>query len=135
MLSSRLTSFRRRSSTVANSHDTFIVYKGEANYPSKFIHFRGKNAIRGATPTISGTAEVGKSLTARVGSWSPKGVKLSYQWLRDGVVIKGAKSTSYRLVKADAGHKLSISVTGTHKGKLPRTTSSAQTDAVSAGTI
>lgn len=113
----------------------FIVNKGESNYPTKFIHFAGKDAIRGATPTISGTPAVGKTLTATIGTWNPKGVKLSYQWLRDGVVIKGATGTAYRLVTADAGHKLSISVTGTYKGKLPRTTSSLQTDEVSAGTI
>ena len=30
----------------------FTVTKGEHNYPTKFIHFQGKDAIRGATPTI-----------------------------------------------------------------------------------
>jgi surface antigen len=113
----------------------FTVTKGERNYPTRFIHFRGKNAITGTTPTISGDLEVGKTLTAKIGTWSPKDVKLRYQWLRDGVVIKNATGTTYRLVKADAGHKMSISVTGTHKGKLPRTTSSLQTREVSAGTI
>jgi surface antigen len=113
----------------------FIAYKGERSYPTKFIHFQGKNAIRGTTPTVSGEPEVGQTLKATVGTWSPSGVKLTYQWLRDGVVIKGATSKYYRLVRADAGHRISISVTGTYAGKLPRTTSSLQTDAVSAGTI
>jgi surface antigen len=113
----------------------YLVYKGERNYPTKFIHFQGKNAIRGATPSVSGKPEVGQTLKAAVGTWSPSGVKLSYQWLRDGVVIRGATGKYYRLVKADAGRRISISVTGTYAGKLPRTTSSLQTDAVSAGTI
>jgi surface antigen len=113
----------------------FIVYKGERNYPTKFIHFQGKDAIRGDTPTIAGDLVVGETLKSTVGTWSPSGTKLSYQWLRDGVVIKGATGKYYSLTTADAGHRMSISVTGTYSGKPPRTTSSLQTDVVSAGTI
>jgi surface antigen len=113
----------------------YIAYKGERNYPTKFIHFAGKNAIRGATPTVTGTPLVGQVLRANVGVWSPKGVRLTYRWLRNGVVIPAATGTAYRLTRDDAGKNISVSVTGTYPGKLPRTASSLATSPVSAGTI
>ncbi|MEA5117979.1 MAG: NosD domain-containing protein, partial [Propionicimonas sp.] len=35
-----------------------------------------------AKPAISGTAKVGKTLTAKPGTWKPSGVTFSYQWYR-----------------------------------------------------
>jgi len=113
----------------------YIAYKGERNYPTKFIHFAGKNAIRGATPTVTGTPLVGQVLRADAGAWSPKGVKLTYRWLRNGVVIPGANGTWHRLTRADAGKNIAVSITGTYPGKLSRTASSMATAPVSAGTI
>jgi hypothetical protein len=79
-------------------------------------------------PTVSGTAKVGKKLTAKPGAWKPKGVKLSYQWLRGGKSIKGAKKSTYKVAKADVGKKLSVKVTGKKSGyKTVSKTSSAKT--------
>ncbi|MBO1902835.1 hypothetical protein J4H92_12855 [Leucobacter weissii] len=74
--------------------------------------------IAGAKPTISGTARVGSTLTARATGWTPTGVKLSYQWLRGGKAISGsaAKKASYKLVAADAKKRISVRVTGTLTG-------------------
>ena len=95
----------------------------------------GKNAIRGATPTVTGTLLVGQLLRANAGVWSPTGTKLTYRWLRNGVVIPGATATTYRLTRADAGKNITVSITGTYPGKLARTASSMATAPVSAGTI
>jgi len=113
----------------------YIAYKGERNYPTRFIHFAGKNTIRGATPTVTGTPLVGQLLRANAGVWSPKGVKLTHRWLRNGVVISGATGKTYRLTRDDAGTRISVSVTGTYPGKLSRTAASMATAPVSAGTI
>jgi len=72
--------------------------------------------MTGATPKITGTAAVGKVLTAVPGTWSPSSTKLSYQWLRAGVAISGATSSTYTLVAADAGKAISVKVTGTLSG-------------------
>ncbi|WP_062465088.1 hypothetical protein [Demequina soli] len=61
-------------------------------------------------PTIEGTAQAGKTLTARVGTIYPGNVRASYQWLRNGVVISGATHQSYAVVNRDAGKKLSVKV-------------------------
>lgn len=69
-------------------------------------------------PSITGAARVGQVLTARPGTWSPQGVTLRYQWLRNGKAIKGAKSSTYRLVSADRGRRIAVRVTGSKAGYL-----------------
>ena len=68
-----------------------------------------------AKPTISGTAQVGKTLSAKPGSWTA-GTSFGYQWLRAGKAIKGATKAAYQLVAADAGQKVSVRVTGSKSG-------------------
>jgi hypothetical protein len=68
------------------------------------------------TPTISGTKRKGRTLTANYGTWT-SGTSISKQWLRDGVVITGAKSKTYVLKTADVGHKISIRLVATKSGK------------------
>ena len=67
-------------------------------------------------PSISGSAEVGQTLTATPGSWSPAPVDLAYQWLRDGSPISGATSSTYTLAAADTGRDISVRVTGSKTG-------------------
>ncbi len=62
-------------------------------------------------PLLSGTYMVGNSIVAQPGSWD-LGVALTYQWLRDGSAINGAIDASYILQPADAGHQVSVRVTG-----------------------
>ena len=63
-------------------------------------------------PTISGTLKTDSTLTAKPGTWSPAPVTLKYQWQRNGKDIAGAAKTTYKLVKADEGTKITVKVTG-----------------------
>jgi hypothetical protein len=67
-------------------------------------------------PTISGVRRVGHVLTATTGTWTPTVVKLAFRWKRNGVGIWGAASKTYTLVKADAGTKITVVVTGSKSG-------------------
>jgi hypothetical protein len=67
---------------------------------------------------MSGTAQVGSTLTAKTGAWD-SGVTLTYQWLRNGVAISGATSLNYVLVAADEGKLIAIKVTGSKAGVPP----------------
>jgi hypothetical protein len=47
-------------------------------------------------PTILGTAQVGQTLTAATGSWTPAtGLTFTYHWLVGGRVVYGATSSTY----------------------------------------
>ncbi|GAA2249617.1 hypothetical protein N1031_19725 [Herbiconiux moechotypicola] len=76
------------------------------------------------TPTISGTAKVGSTLTAKPGTWNPSPT-LSYQWLRGGKPISGATKPTYTATASDAGAKLTVSVTGKKSGYTTSTKTSA----------
>lgn len=82
-----------------------------------------------SVPTIRGTAVVGSRLTARPNSWT-RGTRFSYRWLRDGVAIRGATRSSYRLTSADAGKQITVRVTGRRSGYATATMTSAPTPLV-----
>ena len=79
-------------------------------------------------PKVSGTARLGKTLKATV--TAPAGASLDYQWLRGGKPVKGATSRTYRLTKKDRGKKLSVRVTATRAGYLPRSATSQKTSKI-----
>ena len=82
------------------------------------------------TPTISGTAVVGRTLTAKPGAWD-SGVALRYKWYRSGAAISGATSASYSLVAADYGKSMTVTVTGAKNGFKTHSKTSVATAKVS----
>lgn len=60
-------------------------------------------------PSVSGTAKVGKKLTAKVGSWA-SGATVKYQWYRGSSKISGATKKTYTLSKKDKGKKIKVRV-------------------------
>lgn len=94
-----------------------------------------KGLLVGATPTISGAGQVGSTLTANTGSWSPSPVTLGYQWYRAGVAIAGANVGTYTLAAADAGRTITVGVTGSKGGYSTVTKNSAPTAAIAPGSF
>ena len=95
---------------------------------------RPNSTARGA-PTISGTAQVGQTLTASTSGISDSdgltNAAFSYQWLSDDAEINGATASSYTLVTADAGKAIKVMVSFTDDaGNDEELTSSAVTGAV-----
>ena len=64
------------------------------------------------SPVVTGSRNVYETLTASVPEWSPGGVVLSYQWLRNGAAIAGQTEQTYELTLADLGKKVDVRVTG-----------------------
>jgi len=82
-------------------------------------------------PTISGTAQVGQTLTAATnGTWTNSPSSYTYQWNDGGVPIGGATANTYVPVSGDIGDLISVSVTAINGlgPSLPAT--SAATSAV-----
>lgn len=73
-------------------------------------------------PSISGTANVGRTLTGNDGTIS-NGTVSSRQWLRDGVAIGGATASTYVLVDADNGTTTTYRPTATGAGGSASATS------------
>lgn len=88
-----------------------------------------EGTLAAATPKISGTPTFGQTLTATVGTWTPK-PNFKYEWLRDGKAISGATKTSYKLVAADIGKVITFRVTGTLDGYENKSATSSGTKAV-----
>jgi hypothetical protein len=89
-------------------------------------------------PTISGTAKEGETLTASSGSWSGTNpITFTYRWQRcnsGGGSCSNISATSqtYKLVHADAGNTMRVSVTATNSDGSANAVSSA-TGVVAAG--
>lgn len=75
--------------------------------------FTVSQAMKSSKPTVSPTTGVkqGTTLTARAGTWTP-GVNLTYQWRRNGAAIAGATKSTYKVAPADAGARVTVTVTG-----------------------
>jgi hypothetical protein len=75
-------------------------------------------------PRVSGTEEVGETLSVTTGSWSGYGItEFTYQWTRDGVDISGADLSTYVLVDADDGAAIRCVVTATNSAGSTSATS------------
>ena len=75
------------------------------------------NSPATGAPSISGTAQVGETLTASTSGIQDgdgrTGAVFSYQWLADGAVIAGANSSTYTLTSDDEGRTIRVRVTFT----------------------
>jgi len=74
-----------------------------------------------AMPTISGSPQIGQTLTVSTGTWNGPGtITYSFAWLRcdatggSCTAISGATQKSYTLTSADVGHSLRAKVTATN---------------------
>ena len=87
-------------------------------------------------PTITGTAQVGDTLTAvTTGIEDADGldnVAFSYQWLAADAEINGATASTYTLVAADAGKAIKVQVSFTDDAGNDEELNSAATAAVAA---
>ena len=89
-------------------------------------------------PTISGTAEVGKTLTVETSAIADadgmSGAVFTYQWLADDAEITGATGDSYTPVAADQGKTIQVKVSFRDDKSNPETLTSVATAAVAAET-
>ncbi|WP_051218385.1 hypothetical protein [Nocardioides insulae] len=74
-----------------------------------------KQRLTVGRPAYTGAVKVGGTLSARTGAWT-KGTTFSYQWKRNGASIRGAVKRTYTATPADAGRRLTVTVTGRKAG-------------------
>ena len=87
-------------------------------------------------PTISGTPQVGETLTAETANIADQdgltGVSYRYQWIAGGTDIDGATGSSYELTSSEQGQTIQVRVTFTDDRDNEETLSSAATAVVAA---
>ena len=97
------------------------------------------NRAATGAPAITGTPEVGETLTASISAIMdedgvPAAAQFAYQWISDDgtddIDIDGATDSTYTLVQADAGKSIKVRVSFTDNAKFPESLTSAATTAV-----
>lgn len=87
-------------------------------------------------PSISGTAQVGSTLTASAGTWNGYPAPTpTYQWNANGVAIGGATASTYTPVSGDIGKTITVTVTETNSSGSASATSAATSAVIAGGTI
>ena len=103
-----------KGSGFASAESSFVLKVVEATpEPTTPKKFTGVAEPSIAVPKAG--AKVGQKLTVKLRASSPV-VTPTLQWLRDGRPIAAATGKSYTLVKADAGHKVSVRATWAKSG-------------------
>ena len=124
--------------TAGNDVDTFTT--GMDGVPAVTNNSTVNTPATGA-PTITGTAQVGQTLTAGTTAIMDANgltnVSYTYQWIRVATDntetnISGATASAYTLVAADLGTTIKVTVSFTDDASNPETLTSAATAAVSA---
>jgi hypothetical protein len=93
------------------SYSSAALQQTRPTYPPQPFATKAKPKIGHRGPVVPGRA-----LTASKGSFAPRPTAYRYQWLRDKKVLKGAKKATYRVRKADRGHRLQVRVTALRQG-------------------
>ena len=92
------------------------------------------NSPASGVPTISGTAQVGETLTASTSGIADadglRNVAYGYQWLAADAEIAGATSSSYTLAEADKGKTIRVKVSFTDDAENQESLTSAPTETV-----
>ena len=98
-----------------------------------------ENSLATGAPAISGTAQVGETLTANTSGVADadglSNVQYEYQWLADDADISGATNATYTLVADDEGKAVTVQVSFTDDAGNEETLTSTATDAVSAAPV
>ena len=96
-----------------------------------------ENSPAKGAPNISGTAQVGQTLTASTSGISDAdgldGITYSYQWLADDTEFDGATSSTYTAQSSDNGKVIKVRVSLTDDGENEESLTSEATSAVVMG--
>ena len=116
----------------------FFGFVGEASDPVevRMPQVESDNNPATGAPTISGTVQVGETLTADTSDIADadglSGVSYSYQWLADDADISGATGSTYTIVAGDQGKAIKVLVSFTDNGGNAESLTSAATPTVEA---
>ena len=108
------------------------VYTEVYNYRSWIASYLTSSFVTTPTPTISGSAIAGQTLSATAGTWSPLPDSYTYRWTVGGTNVAGSAGAgaTYVVQAADAGKTVRVKVTANKSGYSSTTKTSAATATV-----
>ena len=126
----KATAYKQDGDVLGTLQVSFTVTAGQPAQQQKVVP---NNSATGA-PTISGTAQVGQTLTAdTTGIADADGltnVSYSYQWMADDANIPGATDPTYTLTEDDEGKAIKVTVNFTDDAHNEESLTSAETGEV-----
>jgi hypothetical protein len=94
------------------------------------------NVVGGSTPAISGSAQLGRTLTGSGAQFDSNPGTFNYQWLRCNalgcVLIPGETGLTYTPTSADIGDSIAFAESASNSGGTSATVQSARTDTITA---
>lgn len=88
----------------------------------------GTPPVNTVLPAISGTVNIGYTLTSSTGTWTGTApIAYTYVWKRAGVAIGGATNSTYVLTETDSGQAITVTVTATNVAGNASATSASVT--------
>ncbi|WP_138759436.1 hypothetical protein [Modestobacter altitudinis] len=115
--------------TIFGSKKGFNSASATAVAPTSVV---AQGSLVSSAPAITGTAVVGKTLTATPGTTTPVQDSYTYQWYAGNAAITGATGSTFVPTADQVGKKLTVDVTAVKTGYASRTQPSAETLPVSA---
>ena len=123
-----------RSTTDCSAQGAICTGEGRKLSGGLQLAVAGPNTPATGAPTISGTAQVGETLTANTSSISDAdgmtNAAFTYQWVADADEINGAIASSYTLADDDEGKAITVRVRFTDDRGNEETLTSTATEAV-----
>ena len=116
--------------------DTSVDDSGGGNTGNDYTGGDNTNSPATGAPTIGGTPQVGRTLTADTSAIADEDglddVSYGYQWLAGGSDISGATGSTHTLTASEQGKTVQVRVTLTDDANHVETRTSAETTAVAA---
>lgn len=113
--------------TIAVNSATGVAYVASGQSSSGVVYTVADIPLKLATttPKIVGHPKVNGVLSVTTGKWTT-GTAFAYQWKVNGIAVTGnGTGTSYTVLPADVGKRITVSVTGSQTGYATRTVTSA----------
>lgn len=138
-LSGATTSMLSMTASMLGKQISVTVTATHAEYATKSVTSAARTVAPGTftapVPKISGTAKVGKTLTASRGTWSPTPSTVTYIWKAGSTVLKSGASSSLTVPAAARGKRITVTVRGSRTGWTALQKTSAATAIVVSGTF
>lgn len=110
-------------------------YLSESRQTAPTTQVRPASLERSIDSSLSGTLAVGQTISVNRGTWNPAPSSVSYQWLRNGQAILGARSSSYVLNPIDLDKNISVQIIAARNGYNNNLQVLAAESAVSLGAL